>query len=364
VTVSFRKQQWKKLIKAFQKATVYGLKKISSNSTTADSTTSLLNSRWHVFQTRVSRFEANLSRIESGFAFTYIDGVLINAMRHGHWVLLDEINLAAPETLQVLSGILDGRSFCLTDKGDVEVIAPHSHFKIFAAMNPPTDVGKKELPISLRSRFTEIYVQEMTDPNDLKIIVTELIGNISGAPIDDIVSLYLACRASAEEHLEDGAGQRPKYSLRSLTRALKATRALMEVGIKPLVRALYEAFVLIFQTQLSEGSKKFLKTYLQQFLQLSDTKSLSHPPPRPGGRSSEASQWSLIKPFWVRAGPLSAIDWAHTNEAGIQRFVLTPTVEVCLRDIAAGIAANVSPILLQGPTSVGKTTMIEYLASR
>lgn len=27
-------------------------------------------------------------------------------------------------------------------------------------MNPPTDVGKKDLPPALRSRFTEIYVAE------------------------------------------------------------------------------------------------------------------------------------------------------------------------------------------------------------
>ena len=40
-----------------------------------------------------------------------------------------------------------------------------------------------------------------------------------------------------------------------------------------------------------------------------------------------------------------------------------PTVEGSIRDLAA-VAANVAPILLQGPTSVGKTTMIEYLAAR
>ena len=135
-------------------------------------------------------------------------------------------------------------------------------------MNPPTDVGKRELSASLRSRFTELYIEEMFDPRDLLIVVEELLGDISSAPCEDVVQLYLACRASAEEHLEDSIGLRPRYSLRSLTRAIKAARSLLEIGIKPLARALYEGFKISFETPLSEGSKRFLNTYLQQFLQV------------------------------------------------------------------------------------------------
>ncbi len=34
---------------------------------------------------------------ESGFAFAFREGVLAKALRQGHWVLLDEINLAPSE---------------------------------------------------------------------------------------------------------------------------------------------------------------------------------------------------------------------------------------------------------------------------
>jgi midasin len=341
ITIAYRKQHWRKLLKAFQKAYAYALKKME-----LDKALSTLSSEWTMFHERVDRFEANLTRIESGFAFGYVDGIIIRAMREGMWVLLDEINLASPETLQVLSGILDGRPFCLTEKGDVEVVVPHASFKIFAAMNPPTDVGKKELPSALRSRFTEIYVSEMTDPLDIRVIVEELLRDVSGAPLTDIVDLYLACRAASEGNLEDGAGQRPRYSLRSLTRALKATRRLMDIGVKPLVRALYEGFMLSFQTQLNDASKSFMKMYLQKFLQV-DSKNLLHPPPRPGGKSGSAEDWVLVKPFWLHSGPFPRNNWADRNPSGIQRFVLTPSVESCLRDIAAGVAANIAPILLQ-----------------
>jgi midasin (ATPase involved in ribosome maturation) len=44
------------------------------------------------------------------------------------------------------------------------------------------------------------------------------IPSTDAAHTDDIVSVYLGCRASAEVNLSDGAGQRPRFSLRSLTR--------------------------------------------------------------------------------------------------------------------------------------------------
>ena len=81
-------------------------------------------------------------------------------------------------------------------------------------MNPPTDVGKKELPIALRSRFTEIYAEEVTDPQDLRHVVERILADSSiptseEKQIDDIVSVYLGCRATAEMTLADGAGQLP-----------------------------------------------------------------------------------------------------------------------------------------------------------
>lgn len=62
--------------------------------------------------------------VEGSFAFSFVEGVLVKAIREGKWVLLDEINLASAETLQRLSGLLE---VCLTVVG-------HSHtfcFNVF-----------------------------------------------------------------------------------------------------------------------------------------------------------------------------------------------------------------------------------------
>jgi hypothetical protein len=76
----------------------------------------------------------------------------------GHWVLLDEINLASAETLECLSGLLEGStgSVFLLERGDQKPIERHPDFQLFACMNPATDVGKKDLPAGLRNRFVQL----------------------------------------------------------------------------------------------------------------------------------------------------------------------------------------------------------------
>ena len=99
----------------------------------------------------------------------------------GDWVLLDEINLANAETLECLSGLLESQhgSLMLLERGDNQPIARHPNFRLFACMNPATDVGKKELPPGLRNRFTEFYMEELNDKQDLMIIISDYLNRVS-----------------------------------------------------------------------------------------------------------------------------------------------------------------------------------------
>ena len=117
---------------------------------------------------------------------------------------------------------------------------------------------------------------------------------------------------------------------------------------------------------LNNSSKAKMLVYLRETLAVKDNKENRAPPSRPGGKSLKADKWELVGgTFWLRTGDQEKVDWAQQDKtSGITRYVLTPTVEGSIRDLAAAVAANVAPILLQGPTSVGKTTMIEYLAAR
>nr|XP_060484922.1 midasin-like [Panthera onca] len=91
---------------------------------------------------------------ENALLFAFVEGTLAQAVKKGEWILLDEINLAAPETLECLSGLLEGSSgsLVLLDRGDTEPLVRHPDFRLFACMNPATDVGKRNLPPGIRNR--------------------------------------------------------------------------------------------------------------------------------------------------------------------------------------------------------------------
>lgn len=91
--------------------------------------------------------------IKDGTTF-WQEGILINAMKQGDWIVFDEINAANAEILFLLNSLLDdGRSITVLEK-DNEVVSPHEDFRFFATMNPSEEyVGTKELNASLLSRF-------------------------------------------------------------------------------------------------------------------------------------------------------------------------------------------------------------------
>lgn len=85
------------------------------------------------------------------------DGVLLQAMRNGWWLLVDEINAAVPEILFVLHSLLDDDKEVLVSEHDGEIVKPHPDFRFFAAMNPPEEyAGTKELNKALLSRFAVV----------------------------------------------------------------------------------------------------------------------------------------------------------------------------------------------------------------
>ncbi|KAH8914079.1 P-loop containing nucleoside triphosphate hydrolase protein, partial [Atractiella rhizophila] len=103
--------------------------------------------------------------------FEWHDGPLVQAMKEGDLLLLDEISLADDSVLERLNSVLEpSRSMTVTEMGGddfshLHVVASPG-FNILATMNPGGDYGKKELSPALRNRFTEIWVPSMSDTED------------------------------------------------------------------------------------------------------------------------------------------------------------------------------------------------------
>ncbi|RNF26019.1 putative dynein heavy chain [Trypanosoma conorhini] len=147
---------------------------------------------WCLLEKTAVKLLNTLEKAKATFAFHFEEGSLVKAWREGSWILLDELNLATTEVLERVSAVLgDVDALFLTDKGNCEPIARHKNFHVFANMNPPTDVGKKDLPPSLRSKFTEFYVNEPFDRYDIHTVVNEYIGHLApDCKAEEITSFF------------------------------------------------------------------------------------------------------------------------------------------------------------------------------
>ncbi|KAL1843801.1 hypothetical protein VTJ49DRAFT_7511 [Mycothermus thermophilus] len=319
-----------------------------------------LKPRWERFAQSLDQFDRQIASGSAGFAFAFVEGKIVKAARNGDWVLLDEINLASPDTLESISGLFQPNpSLLLSETGEIERIQAHPNFRVFGAMNPATDVGKRDLPLGLRSRFTEIYVSSPDrDKKDLlTIIKTYLRGNNSSIDrlADDVADLYLEIKKRAElKLLVDQANEVPHFSLRTLTRVL--TYANDVAPLYGLERALYEGFCMCFTTLLSEESERTVMPLIHQHL-LKRANILSQPPKRPTDGKNYVSFRNMNKDhqYWLLQG----------NEVPRERedYIITPYVERNLLNLVRATSTRRYPILIQGPTSAGKTSMIEYLAN-
>ena len=59
-----------------------------------------------MFKSSLAQFEVNQDKVKNNFAFSFMEGALVKAVKKGYWVLLDEINLASAETLEVIMAYL------------------------------------------------------------------------------------------------------------------------------------------------------------------------------------------------------------------------------------------------------------------
>lgn len=317
--------------------------------------------KWADFSELAKLFEKHASSLDNAFVFNFVEGALVQAVRNGEWLLLDELNLALADTLEsiadLLSETLAQRTVLLSERGDVDAIRAHPDFRLFGCMNPSTDVGKRDLPVSIRLRFSEIYVHSPDgDMADLLAIIDKYIGRYAvgdGTVFSDVAHLYLEAKRLLENNqIVDGANQRPHFSIRTLTRTLVYVCDI--VAVYGLRRALYEGFCMSFLTLLDVPSEAVLQPLIQEHT-LGGLKNIRLAmglrPPMP----QDGHQYVQFKHYWMRKGPSPVVEQPH--------YIITPFVEKNLMNLVRASAGRRFPVLVQGPTSAGKTSMIQHLAA-
>jgi midasin len=131
--------------------------------------------------------------------FDFAKGVLWKAVETGQWVLLDEINLAQNEVLERLEQILKNKEIYLLDSNQIRKVTKHEDFRVFAAMNPAHEVGKKALPKRLEKLFANVEFAPVKD----KMQVLEIVKNyfrrfhqVKAPILEKLAEFYVKIRVS------------------------------------------------------------------------------------------------------------------------------------------------------------------------
>uniref|UniRef100_A0A0K0EEP4 Midasin n=1 Tax=Strongyloides stercoralis TaxID=6248 RepID=A0A0K0EEP4_STRER len=275
---------------------------------------------WAKLISRAQRMELSLT--SSTFPFAYIEGIVSEAAHKGYWLLVDEINLSSSECLDAIIHILDQKSTL------------HKDFRLFACMNPATDQGKRNLPVGVRSRFTEFFVHETEESEQLCEIVRNYIPTIAYDDMNKITEFYAEVRV-----------QFPKmFSLRNLCRSLSVASDNLYGNV---FYSVYDAITMAFTSNLSLSEREKMVKIIDHFFAKAKSVILKTP-------KNITKDFVNIEGYFVKKG---SIDIGEDPQ-----YVVTPSIKENLRQVGRLVSSGRFPVLLEGETSAGKTSMILYLA--
>lgn len=163
----------------------------------------------------------------------FIDGPVIKAMREGHILYIDEINMAKPETLPILNGVLDYRRQ-LTNPFTGEVIKAAPGFNVIAAINEGY-VGTLPMNEALKNRFVVIQV-DYIDGDILKDVIKQQSQLQDDAIIEQIIKFNEDLRTMSKQGQisEEAASIRALLDLSDLITVMPIERAIKRTIIDKL----------------------------------------------------------------------------------------------------------------------------------
>lgn len=139
----------------------------------------------------------------------FINGPVINAMKHGTFLYIDEINMAKPETLPLINGVLDYRR-TITNPFTNEVVTAEENFGVIAAINEGY-IGTVPLNEALKNRFIVIEVPYIKGEKLKQLIKTN-----TRLESESIINLFVKLSADLIEAVYQGKLSEDAASIRAL----------------------------------------------------------------------------------------------------------------------------------------------------
>ncbi|KAH9386428.1 midasin [Nematocida major] len=254
-----------------------------------------------------------LRKVQSGMQniCVFVEGPLVRAALYGYWILLDESNLAPNSTLRYINtAISRGQLSVVEDSGAVVPIDQRT--VIFQCINPGDDHGKKNIEMD---RTLCHWVDEVDrHPEDVLAVAQSYGKHHAEADVRKVVQFYTEIKSMAEKNgLRTGSNRQALFGVRNLIRALKMQNI-------PVV----EAVKVNFLTQLCIKHKVLGKKLLATIF--------------PGASAEKRGEM------------------LSTSE-----YIITPQAREYVAEIESAISTGTA-VLLEGTTSVGKTSLIKYMA--
>jgi|SRR5690625_890751 len=139
----------------------------------------------------------------------FVPGPVTNAMENGTFLYIDEINMAKPETLPLINGVLDYRRK-VTNPLTNEVIQAKEGFNVIAAINEGY-IGTVPLNEALKNRFIVIDVPYI-EGEQLK----QLIKSTSKLKDQRMINLFVQLSADLVSAVKQGKLSEEAASIRAL----------------------------------------------------------------------------------------------------------------------------------------------------
>ncbi|MDP3791387.1 MAG: AAA family ATPase [Candidatus Omnitrophota bacterium] len=340
--------------------------------------------------------------------FQWKDGILVEAMLYGHWLVLDELNLAESQVLERLNSLLDddrtlvlaehsGEHFktktiyeekkkeeakeyfdevrkvnYIVDKDGRRIYCIHPEFRLFATMNPAEYAGRKVLSPALMNRFRVKWIDDLTITEKKLVLLEKYYNQIEGdkekhfifgdGVLDRLGMLHerISTAAKSREIGRDSIDPY-HYSIRDLLKLVR--RAVSRVGLKEnSIGVLLNSYEKqdIFVEELPEVYKDkirdrdeeeflgniFINAAFKYSSKLAENLQIDQT-----NSAVNFGEIPLLKN--TRGGPY--IPGAEAN------LIHTPGTLRYLKRIAKTIIMN-EKVLLVGPTGSAKTSLIRYLA--
>jgi MoxR-like ATPase len=151
-------------------------------------------------------------------------------MKKGHLLYIDEINMAKPETLPILNGVLDYRRM-ITNPFTGEIVKAANDFTVIAAINEGY-VGTVPLNEALKNRFIVIEVPYIQGD-----ILKQVLLEQSGLKDEVLINRFVTFSADLISQVKNGQISEEAASIRALLDTCDLS------GFMPALRAIQRGII-------------------------------------------------------------------------------------------------------------------------